>query len=1097
MNCFDNFIDINLDFKNIIGCTDEFFCLYLNNVLKQEKKSILLVVNTLYEANSMYISLKNYSDNVYIFPMDDFLTSEALAISPDLKLDRLSTLNAIVNSSNPVIAVTNLMGYLRFLPNVNVYRNSILKLSVGDQITPSHLVEKFINLGYVRESMVSNTGDMASRGFVLDIFPIEDEYPIRFEFFGDEIVSIRNFDVSSQKSISELSSTIIKPCTEFICSSAKPSMSQKFLPSFTEVSCISDYLGDSILCYFKDYNQILNSYSKMLNDIEEFRSTKDVEFIGKYMFSFDDLPVDKKYMYFSINNIIDISGSLVKNFEVKPIDNFSENIDMIRNFINRNLHNEKTVVLCLKKPQLDSVVRQLGIRGVFVNDTFSLGRLNFVDADLSSGFIYRDFVFLTAAELFKHRVAKKTYFNKYRYSTSVKDITNIDIGDYVVHNVYGIGIYNGLKSLTSSGVIRDYVEVLYQGTDKIYIPVEKINLLSKYSGSEGKAPRISKLGGNDWKKTKSRVKKKVEDIAKELLNLYSEREKRIGFSFSTDSQMLRDFELEFPYELTVDQKKAIIQIKEDMESSKPMDRLLCGDVGFGKTEVAFVAAFKAILDSKQVVLLCPTTILSSQHYDNAIERFKNFPVNIALLNRFTTSSEKEKVLSGLANGTIDFVIGTHRLLSNDIIIKNLGLLIIDEEQRFGVSHKEKIKKYKTNVDVLTLSATPIPRTLQMSLTGIRSMSLIETPPVNRYPVQTYVIEENNQVITEAINKELARDGQVFILYNRIASIFDEYNRILSLVPNAKITIAHGQMTKEKLESCIMDFVAHKYDVLLCTTIIETGIDIPNVNTLIVKDADCFGLSQLYQLRGRVGRSNKFAYAYFMYNPKKILGSFAVKRLKAIKEFTELGSGFSIATRDLSIRGAGDILGSEQAGFIDSVGIDLFLKMLNDEMSSNGDDNNDNLISSKNNSINVSTHIDDSYVSDEDLKILIHQKISAIDSVEMLCNVKSELEDRFGRINDDIDIYMHEELFEKLIEKLDIKNVVQGKNSISMIVSNKILNKLDFSDILQMTVDITDMYRFAQKGENLMIVLDIIKLSKHPIYYLVDLLNRIDKELLKM
>ena len=556
--------------------------------------------------------------------------------------------------------------------------------------------------------------------------------------------------------------------------------------------------------------------------------------------------------------------------------------------------------------------------------------------------------------------------------------------------------------------------------------------------------------------------------------------------------MLLDFEAVFPYELTPDQKRAIAQIKEDMEKPTPMDRLLCGDVGFGKTEVAFVAAFKAILDSKQVLFLCPTTILSNQHYENAMERFKDFPVSIGLLNRFTSPKEVKRIIEGISNGTIDLVFGTHRLLSDDIKPKNLGLLVIDEEQRFGVTHKEKIKRYKTNVDVLTLTATPIPRTLQMSLVGIRSLSLIETPPVNRYPVQTYVIEENNQILKDAIYKELSRDGQVFILYNKVESIEEEMYRIQNLVPDARIITAHGQMNKNALENRILDFINHEYDILVCTTIIETGIDIPNVNTLIIMDADRFGLSQLYQIRGRVGRSDKFAYAYLMYHPAKVLTESAVKRLNVIKEFTALGSGFSIATRDLSIRGAGDILGSEQAGFIDSVGIDLYLRLLNEEVARKKNIElplEEEEIDSKP-LLNVSTHIDDHYVSEDDLKIEIHRKINEIDSAEKLEDVKAELEDRFGRVNDDMLIYMYEEWFEKLAKRVGVKRVSQTKNSIELVFPEEVVSKFRVDELFMDSYEISHSFRFLSRGSNLVIILDIIKLEKHPIYYLVSLLDLI-------
>ena len=516
---------------------------------------------------------------------------------------------------------------------------------------------------------------------------------------------------------------------------------------------------------------------------------------------------------------------------------------------------------------------------------------------------------------------------------------------------------------------------------------------------------------------KARVKSKIHDIADKLLKLYAEREMKSGFAFSKDTELQQKFDDAFEYTETKDQLLAIEQIKEDMESQHPMDRLLCGDVGYGKTEVAFRAVFKAVMDSKQVLYLCPTTILSNQQYQNALIRFRDFPINIGLLNRFTTPKEKKRILEGLENGTIDFVIGTHRLLSNDIKPKDLGLLIIDEEQRFGVTHKEKIKEYKSNVDVLTLTATPIPRTLQMSMIGIRSLSLIETPPVDRYPVQTYVIEENKQIIKDAIYKEMSRDGQVFLLYNRVDSIERKVYEIQSLVPEARIIFAHGQLTKDELEDRMQAFIDHEYDILICTTIIETGIDIPNANTLIILDADRFGLSQLYQIRGRVGRSNKIAYAYLMYSPAKMLNDAAVKRLNAIKDFTELGSGFSIATRDLSIRGAGDILGSEQAGFIDTVGIDLYLKMLQDEINRlKGIVPKEEIIQNEKPLLDVSTHISNNYTDDDNLKIAVHKQINTIDSLEKLKEVQADLEDRFGSLDETIIIYMYQEWFEKMAKE---------------------------------------------------------------------------------
>ena len=1097
MNFYKDFIKFDLKkHMGMTGLTDEFFCVYLNNLFIKENKNILVVVNSLYEANKLYSIINNYNDNVLLFPMDDFLTSEAIAISPDLQVSRMETLNKIADN-NKSIVITNLTGYLRFLPTRESFIDHIINIKVGDVLEPNKLIDKLVSIGYKRDSIVSKTGEFAVRGFIVDVFPIDSDNPIRIEYFDDEIESIRIFDSENQKSIKSINEFIIKPYFEFITDinvQENELGKQKYLPKYCNVININDFLGENYT-FFKDFEQIELSYNNMVLEMLDYRKEKDENFSGNYMFELDKMNVDYPIYYMSINNINNsLNISSITNFDVRTITSFSENAERINNYIRDSIKNDKTVIICLKKYQIRSILKVLNMKIMETTfDNIYLNEVNIIESNYSSGFEYNNYVILTANELFNVSNVKKKYHTKFKYSTTIKDYTKLSVGDYVVHNIHGIGVYNGIKTLSLYGVSKDYLEVLYQGTDKIYIPVEKIDILGRYSGGEGVAPKINKLGGTEWQKTKARVKSKITDIADKLISLYAERETRRGYAFSKDCDMLIDFENDFPYELTKDQVLAIKTIKEDMEKSVPMDRLLCGDVGFGKTEVAFVAAFKSILDSKQVLFLCPTTILASQHYENAIERFKNYPVSIALLNRFTTPKETNRILEGLKNGTIDMIIGTHRLLSDDIKLKDLGLLIIDEEQRFGVMHKEKIKQYKTNVDVLTLTATPIPRTLQMSLVGIRSLSLIETPPVNRYPIQTYVVEENKQILKDAIYKEISRNGQVFILYNRVQSIEEAANRIQNIAPDASITIVHGQMNKNDLESRLMAFINHEYDILVCTTIIETGIDIPNVNTLIVLDADRFGLSQLYQIRGRVGRSDKIAYTYLMYQPFKSLTETAVKRLNVIKEFTELGSGFSIATRDLSIRGAGDILGSEQAGFIDSVGIDLYLKMLNEEVNKKKDLVVEEEEEEKDEKplLNVATHIDDNYVSEDDLKIEIHRKINEIDSRDKFNLIKSELEDRFGRLSEDLIIYMYEEWFEKLASKFKIKHVNQSKNSIEMVFGEDFISKVDTEELFVDAYQVTNMFRFLSRGNNLVIVLDIIKLEKHPVYYLVELLDKVD------
>lgn len=825
----------------------------------------------------------------------------------------------------------------------------------------------------------------------------------------------------------------------------------------------------------------------------EYHAEKDNSYQGTYMHDFTYFAPGSLNYYLTVDNLLNDKDFTVYQFDCKEIPYFHENIEAINHFLSEQLYLNKLIIVYIKEIQVKNFRKELKVSSIITDEeNLEKGKVNIILKEMNQGFMYDDKVVLTSKELFSYQSVRKKYKTHFKYASKIKDLNKLEVGDYVVHAVNGIGIYNGIKTLNHVNLIKDYIEVVYAGNDKLYIPVEKIDLISKYSGNEGVMPKINKLGGSDWNKIKARVKSKIHDIADKLLKLYAEREMREGYAFSKDTELQKQFDASFEYAETKDQLLAIEQIKNDMESRQPMDRLLCGDVGYGKTEVAFRAVFKAIMDSKQVLYLCPTTILSNQQYQNALVRFKDFPVNIGLLNRFTSPKEKKRILSELENGTIDFVIGTHRLLSNDIKPKDLGLLIIDEEQRFGVTHKEKIKEYKSNVDVLTLTATPIPRTLQMSMIGIRSLSLIETPPVDRYPVQTYVIEENKQIIKDAIYKEMSRNGQVFLLYNHVDSIERKVSEIQNLVPEARIIFAHGRLTKEELEDRMIAFINHEYDILICTTIIETGIDIPNANTLIILDADHFGLSQLYQIRGRVGRSNKIAYAYLMYSPSKMLNEVAIKRLNAIKDFTELGSGFSIATRDLSIRGAGDILGSEQAGFIDTVGIDLYLKMLQDEISRlKGITPKEEIIQNEKPLLNVSTHISNNYTDDDQLKISIHKEINTIDSLGKLKEVQLDLEDRFGKLDEDVIIYMYQEWFEKMAKELGIEKVNYTKNSLELVVSEEATTKIDGEKLFVDAFHITPMFRFKMLSNQLIIILDTVKLEKHYIYYLVDLLSKIE------
>ena len=680
-------------------------------------------------------------------------------------------------------------------------------------------------------------------------------------------------------------------------------------------------------------------------------------------------------------------------------------------------------------------------------------------------------VIISANELFKTRNIKKPKYFKYKNAKVLKDYQELNIGDYVVHDNHGIGQYLGIKTLEVQGFHKDYLYVAYAGDDTLYIPVEQFKMIRKYSSNEGKVPKINKLGGSQWQKTKAKARSKVDDIADKLIEIYSARINQPGYAFPSDSEIQLEFERSFGYELTVDQLRSVEEIKADMEKSQPMDRLLCGDVGFGKTEVALRAAFKAILGNKQVAFLCPTTILSMQHYKTMIARFKDFPVKIALLNRFTSTKEKKQILSDLKLGNIDLLVGTHRILSKDIVFKDIRLLCIDEEQRFGVKQKEKIKEYRKTIDVLTLTATPIPRTLQMSLMGIRGLSQIETPPKNRQPVQTYVIEKNNVLIKQIIERELARDGQVFYLYNRTSQIANVAYNITLSVPGARVAVGHGQMDKNELEDVMMRFVNKEFNVLVCTTIIETGIDIPNANTIIVEDADKFGLSQLYQIKGRVGRSNRGAYAYLLYNPTKVLNEEASKRLKAIKEFTELGSGYKIAMRDLAIRGSGDILGGTQSGFIDSIGFEMYMKILQDAINEKmGKEDVEAEKEIKSVNVKVDGYIPHDYVSSDIEKLELYQRLDNAKTISGVDHLKSEFIDYYGKLPEEVSTLVEKRKLDILASTEIIENLAEVKGKMEITFTKGYSQNVKGDQLFELVNRLFTKPVFRQLGGKIVIVL---------------------------
>ncbi len=1040
---FSNFFNLE-NGKVTYGLTDELIAFYVAEVFKKWSKNIILVTSNLYESNKLFNTISIHLDNTYLFPMDDFITSQVVAMSPEFTLDRLNVLDKL--KTQKLVIVTNLMGYLRYLPSKSAQKN--IKLEVNKEINREELIKSLEELGYKRESIVTTSGEYSVRGFIIDIFIINEIHPIRIELFGNIIESLRYFDENTQRKINELTEIELKPFQEIINS---------------EHSSLLDYANDAIVIYLNK-GQIDVSYQKLCNEIVEYNESKDIN--DKYMYELQELNPEFELYLDTIQNRGDLT--------IKEVPNFNENFEYLKDTFFKWEKEKKKVYFYLSKEREIKIIKEL------------IPHANIIKEKISKGFIIGECVCISEYDIGIQVSVNNHYKNNLHIGKKIKSYNDLEKGDYVVHLNHGIGIYNGLVTLTKDNLQKDYIQLLYEGNDKIYVPVEKINSIYKYSSKDGATPKLNKLNSASWAKTKTYIKAKAKDISKELLALYQKRASIKGVAYQ-DYAEEEVFASSFPYTETKDQAKAIFDINNDLKKSAPMDRLLCGDVGFGKTEVAMRAIFKTVVNNYQVMYLCPTTILSKQQYNVIKERFKDVPVEIKLLNRFTSSKEEKNILEGLEKGTLDILVGTHRLLSNDIKPKKLGLLVVDEEQRFGVKHKERIKEFKNDVNVLTLSATPIPRTLKMALSGLRDLSIIDTPPVNRYPVQTYVIEEEDLIIRDAIYKELGRHGQIFILYNRIETLQKVVDRISNLVKEARICAAHGRMNKEELENIMDEFISYKYDILICTTIIENGIDIANVNTLIVFDADTFGLSQLYQLRGRVGRSDRVAYAYLLYNKNKMLNDIAIKRLNAIKEFTNLGSGYKIAMRDLAIRGSGDIFGSEQAGFVDSVGIALYTKLIEDELKKakgeyveEEDDSNRNLIE-------VATHIKDDYVSDEDVKIEIHQKINEIDSWEKLEKVKEELEDRFGKIDNDMEIYMYEEWFTNLCKMLNITNIKKTDRFIEIVLPEELSSNIKGDKLLFETMSISNKFNLKYQHNNIIITLFYKGLEKHYVYYLVKLL----------
>lgn len=1045
--------------------------LFIKNYFIKNDKTIFICLPNLYDAQKYYDLLSELvgEEKVLFYPQDELLTTLMALGSPEFKNERLYTLRNLITNKK-YICVMQYEAYLRNQLSPTKYLNSIFKISKNDNISINKLNEILINNGYQNNYTVEKPGEFSVRGGILDIFTTENKYPYRIDFFGNTIEKIKVFDVKDQLSFDTVESFNIIPLNELffknseinnflenintyfkdkkLSSKEREKLNKDIenLKTRTNLDTLSIYIpflnnkkttikdfSPNHTTIFINYNQILLNEERKKDDYNAYEiSMGGKSFLNINFFNNLDKLKKKTDLYIYTLPIDKIKTK--ENYHIESINTYQNNLELFY-LDNENYFNNYTVILTFTSKQnlikVDNFFKQLNLK-VNIN-SIKENQINLVNSNNKLNFIsHEDKLFLISES---HLINKK-YKSKIRYrsvlaqSTKIRNIDEIKPGDYVVHYDYGIGRYLGLKTISLENKKRDYLHIQYAFNKVMYIPVSQIDLVLKYSAADSKVPKLSNLNSDTWKRTKTKVKKNIKEIADKLLKLYANREIIKGFSFKNYPEIENKLAESFPFILTTDQQKAISKVNKLMNCNRAMDLLLIGDVGFGKTEVAIRAAFKAVLNGKQVAYLVPTTILARQHYYTFKERLEEFGINICLLSRFSSNKQISKDLKNLEIGTIDIAIGTHRLLSKDVKFKDLGLFIIDEEQRFGVTDKEKIRSIKVNIDTLTLTATPIPRTLQMSLSGIKQMQVIETPPLNRYPVQTYVIQREKSIIREAISREIARGGQVFYLFNRVRSMEKIMNNLNKLIPEARISYIHGQMNKKDIEDTIENFINHEYDVLVSTTIIETGIDIPNTNTLIVHDSDKLGLSQLYQIKGRVGRIDKIAYAYLMYDPNKILNEDAVERLNAIEKNTSLGSGLKIAMQDLKIRGAGDLLGSEQSGFIDSVGMEMYLRLLNETITGKVKR------PIQQGKTYANEHISPDYISDEAVRIEIHKNISKLNHMKDVKFLKEELNDRFGNVSYELELYMHEKLYIRQAAKLGVEKLKTGKKTILKLKEDK-------------------------------------------------------------
>ncbi|VSH61542.1 transcription-repair coupling factor [Streptococcus pneumoniae] len=1110
----------------ILGLSTSTKALAIASSLEKEDR-IVLLTSTYGEAEGLVSDLISIlgEELVYPFLVDDAPMVEFLMSSQEKIISRVETLRFLTDSSKKGILVCNIAASRLILPSPNAFKDSIVKISVGEEYDQHAFIHQLKENGYRKVTKVQTQGEFSLRGDILDIFEISQLEPCRIEFFGDEIDGIRSFEVETQlskenkteltifpasdmllrekdyqrgqsaleKQISKTLSPILKSYLEEILSSFHQKQShadsRKFLSlCYDKTWTVFDYIEKDTPIFFDDYQKLMNQYEVFERDLaqyftEELQNSK--AFSDMQYFSDIEQIYKKQSPVTFFSNLQKGLGNLkfdkIYQFNQYPMQEFFNQFSFLKEEIERYKKMDYTIILqssnSMGSKTLEDMLEEYQIK-LDSRDKTSICKesVNLIEGNLRHGFHFVDekILLITEHEIFQKKLKRRFRRQHVSNAERLKDYNELEKGDYVVHHIHGIGQYLGIETIEIKGIHRDYVSVQYQNGDQISIPVEQIHLLSKYISSDGKAPKLNKLNDGHFKKAKQKVKNQVEDIADDLIKLYSERSQLKGFAFSADDDDQDAFDDAFPYVETDDQLRSIEEIKRDMQASQPMDRLLVGDVGFGKTEVAMRAAFKAVNDHKQVVILVPTTVLAQQHYTNFKERFQNFAVNVDVLSRFRSKKEQTATLEKLKNGQVDILIGTHRVLSKDVVFADLGLMIIDEEQRFGVKHKETLKELKKQVDVLTLTATPIPRTLHMSMLGIRDLSVIETPPTNRYPVQTYVLEKNDSVIRDAVLREMERGGQVYYLYNKVDTIVQKVSELQELIPEASIGYVHGRMSEVQLENTLLDFIEGQYDILVTTTIIETGVDIPNANTLFIENADHMGLSTLYQLRGRVGRSNRIAYAYLMYRPEKSISEVSEKRLEAIKGFTELGSGFKIAMRDLSIRGAGNLLGKSQSGFIDSVGFELYSQLLEEAIAKRNGNANANTRTKGNAELilQIDAYLPDTYISDQRHKIEIYKKIRQIDNRVNYEELQEELIDRFGEYPDVVAYLLEIGLVKSYLDKVFVQRVERKDNKIT-IQFEKVTQRLFLAQDYFKALSVTNLKAGIAENKGLMeLVFDV-------------------------